>query len=194
MIQRRTGICWTMSLISIDQPHDPFTNRRWNLRTEFLQIIDQMLQMSVHNRMNGLAIKRPASRETLVVNTAQGIKIAPTIQGFAQELLGGHVKDGAKNVSALIFGLLPSRVRHTSQTEIHDLRLQASAWKTVHLDVFRLQIAMQNVHLMRGEYAFKRLCGELFEVAQLHGAILEPVIQRISFQQFHDDEHAHVIT
>jgi hypothetical protein len=80
------------------------------------------------------------------------------------------------------------------ETKIDDFGLHSAAGETLDLDVFRLDVAMKDVVLMRCEQALHALVGQFLEVVIGQGTASDHIGQVLALKQFHDNEEALLIT
>ena len=124
--KRMAGLCRAVLGQAIDVPHDPVRDPTWQVRADFVKWVDLMMQVRGHDLRSGVTTEGMEPRQGVVVDTADGIHVGPSIEFDAFELFWSHEKDRAKHGIRLV-GRLQRRFRRVlSEAEIDNFHLEFS--------------------------------------------------------------------
>ncbi len=101
--------------------------------------------------------------------------------------------NGAHHTAFLILGLLARCETCPGEAEVDDLRLESPAGQTLHLDVLRFDVAMQDAQIVRRQQCLQRLLGQLLEVLHHQRTARDGVRKVRPFQQLHHHEQAFIV-
>ena len=85
--------------------HDPVSGPLGNVRAEFNERGDVVLQVAYHDLGSTITGKGVFASEGVIIEATQSIHIGALVQRYALELLGGHEEDGAKDSVTVVDGL-----------------------------------------------------------------------------------------
>ena len=180
--------------ILLDAVPDDFFERRWQIRFELHELRRLFAQDRRHGLGGGVAPERSAAGQHFIEHGPEREEIRAGIDRLVPHLFRRHVTDRADDGAGIRDGgdrLGSARVRGkvARQAEVQHLHLSIGQQE----DVLRLQIAVNEMFVVRGREAACDLKRDIDRLAGGNGAVDHPLTQRLPLEQLGDDEELVVV-
>ena len=144
-----------------------------------------MLQVRTHHFGSSFPPKRVDSGQGIVVHASHGVDVSALIEGRSFELLGRHEVNGSEDGVSMIDGLEGGFRGKFGETEVDQLHLEFSAWEPGHHHVGGLEVAVNDVEILRGNERLLGLNRNFAKVLQGEGSAFDHFIESAPGKQFH---------
>ncbi|MGC4014482.1 MAG: hypothetical protein QM755_08215 [Luteolibacter sp.] len=184
-LERLTGIRGTIARLAVDVPHYPVPHPLRQIRAHIADRLHQMIQMGPHHLGAGLAIKGIFPRQGEVVDAPHRIQVGAAIHEAALELLGRHEENRTIDRILLVEGLFGGLRRELGEAEVHDLHLELPGGQPGQHQVPRLDIAVDDMEILRSDEGLLRLDGHFTEIPEGQRSLLHQFVQGLAGEHLH---------
>jgi hypothetical protein len=146
-------------------PHDPVAKPSREVGADFGDWSDLVLKMCGHDLGSRLSIERIGPGQAVVINAADGIHVGALVKRVSFELLGRHEADRSEDGVIVGNRLVRRSWQKFGESKVHELDVETSAGQPGDHEVAGLDIAMDQVSVLRCDESFLALKSEFAEIS-----------------------------
>lgn len=146
-----------------------------------------MLEVTVHRVGHRGSGKGSPLGQGEVEDAPQRIEIGTLVERLHLDLLWGDVVDRTEERAGLVERLERGCLTEFGEAEVQQFHLKPARRLPGHHDVARLEVAVEEIELLRGDERIERLIDEFEKVGDGKGALLRDDFERVAANQFEDD-------